>query len=333
MIYASRGQWTSSWEAANGIYQLQHALATAGRLAKQDIKNYRPLPQLHKLLGDGLKVLNNAKQAHAQYLSAAAEYLDIDNLIETEKALQVAAVIAEQQGLLQNNYQESIKKIFEIRKKIFQLNPEKLDSFSPEHKKIQNELEEISPSLMTSNSFFKRQYFKILADIGHKADLAGNKKDAINFQTKALEIIARERLLTSMEDYIRLQKINTTISAHIEIEGEEKAISLLSSLETQTLFAGNIGWWLPSSSDISPYQITSREDLILAGRIANKKIKSLHLFDHIQKITIKSGIVTLYKKQVSTINIQHTIEVLKFIPGVKDVGYAEKSVIPILKKK
>jgi tetratricopeptide (TPR) repeat protein len=79
LIYARQGRWTSQRGdsgAANGIFQLEHALRTARMRTRSGDAPYAPFPKLRSELATGYIETRQTENARRMLLEAAKDYLD-----------------------------------------------------------------------------------------------------------------------------------------------------------------------------------------------------------------------------------------------------------------
>jgi len=321
LIYAERGQWTSSWRPANAIFQLEHALGTAKKLESNDIRNFKPLPHLLRHLAEGYKAINKNKEAYATYFEAALGYLDLDSLKQAEGSFKDAICLFSEGGISRAPNEKSIKRIIDVRKQIDLITADHFRPESADYIRTTKQIEKLftSTSLGLDPSYIKRQYFKVLSDLGDKANQFGAIREALYFHTTALEVIKDEKVLSSMDDVVRLDKIKNTVIRNIEIDDSEKIISMEPNLENNPNYAGGEFWWLNIPSESQPIQIGASSDFLFAGKIINRICKEPTLSALDFKASVQKGKVTLYQDHESLEVMQLATSLIKSVHGVKEV--------------
>jgi tetratricopeptide (TPR) repeat protein len=178
IIYAERGRWDSDgWRAAP--YHLRRAVSTAQQLAKRSPAEYKPYPQLTRILAEGLVSRTNADLATASNLclDAAQGFLDEDDVTGAEQMLGKARELSTRTGKPVPKAYDDLKKVVDFRKVAGTLRPDDL-KLSPgpsgaDYKLGTNRLSGLASSTSLDPAFLQRQTVRGLNDLTVKARVLG----------------------------------------------------------------------------------------------------------------------------------------------------------------
>jgi tetratricopeptide (TPR) repeat protein len=209
LIYYATGQLTSD-RADNATFQLEHAIGMAERIARQDATNYRPLPELQGLLADVYRQQGRESDSGRLLLDAAMGYLETDNLVAAETALDEA----QSQGV-DSSRVEALSTVLAGRIAI-DTDGTRLVEATPGSPNVtlNRSIAWVADpaSLDLPSRFVEGQRFKILADLGTLLTESGDTETARQLNAKALDAYAEQRILLSPTDLRRLQNVDKSIT-------------------------------------------------------------------------------------------------------------------------
>lgn len=326
LIYAEKGQWTSSWRPGNAVFQLEHALRTAQKRLQENHNNYQPLPHLQSLLAKGYVKVDNRKGALITYLDAAMGYLDLDILDKVAEMLEAAVSLPYVHGSSEKWRLTGLKNILNTRQQISQLQRDNLNLASPNFFGKSEQFNWLfdPAALQLEKSFVNRQRFKAFSDLGNRASLLKVTPEDLYFYTQAMEIIRSENILSSMDDIVRLEQIKTTVIQNISISKPKQIIGTGHYLEKSYNYSKGKIWWLALPSEQYPTQIGMSQDLLLAGTIENRISKESSLASEEIMLHVQDGQVMILQELSSFEVTEKAVELIKEIEGVQQVKIKEK---------
>lgn len=211
-IYSDMDQWGSRLDYKTANFQLFYAAKRYDEILESNPEFYRPLPELFALLAKSYIIDSNERndrKAAKNYLIAVKAYLDLDNLKMAKEYLNKIKSLTGYTSFNLSAEIADLEKIINIR-----------DSLLIDYEKyLLNPVVSISKfnSLLNSGSysqsFLRRQYFKIYSDLGRLLDKENLNPN--NEYAKAFLIINQESALANTEDIERLRWINKSLSINL----------------------------------------------------------------------------------------------------------------------
>jgi len=204
LIYADRGIWnpkSDTFYAAGAIFQLRAALDDANRrFHDPQQKFFQPLPELKEKLAEGYVQTNQSQRAAAQYLSAAAAYLDVDALDAAQKTLSKARELGSSPETTRQ-----LTNILDTRQKLLRGTPVEV---SPEKTPWL-----FQPAGPIDQEFLKRQTFKISVDSA--ISRAGDTESAQAQAIKAYQFATQQQVpLVGAGDLVRWRRLESQLRAN-----------------------------------------------------------------------------------------------------------------------
>ena len=212
-IYFDRGTWISGERTQSAEFQLFRAIEVANEIADKNPSQYLPVPVLHHNLAQIYDSLGTKTKAVDFYLNAAADYLDVDDLLNALAVLDKAEPILSFSDL---NKHKVLKDIT-----LFRIDIEKLIGLPDANNKrqLRKKIGEIPVNPDGSQNlpvhFTNRQYFKILADLGYNLSLISQEKYIPVLEGMALEAISKEEALSSYDDLVRLNRVSNAFNTNL----------------------------------------------------------------------------------------------------------------------
>ncbi|MCK4700047.1 MAG: hypothetical protein KAT38_06920, partial [Bacteroidales bacterium] len=212
-IYFERGIWRSLERTQNAEFQLSRAIDVALGITEEDPSRYLPVPVLYFNLAQIYDSLGTKTKAVDFYLNAAADYLDVDDLLNALAVLDKAEPILSFSDL---NKHKVLKDIT-----LFRIDIEKLIGLPDVNNKrqLRKKIGEIPVNPDGSQNlpvhFTNRQYFKILADLGYNLSLSSQEKYIPVLEGMALEAISQEKALSSYDDLVRLKRVSNAFEINL----------------------------------------------------------------------------------------------------------------------
>jgi tetratricopeptide (TPR) repeat protein len=159
ILFARRKQWTSG-NAANAVYQLQHALEIADKRYKGGPTEgfYEPLPELRALLAEALWNATNHDGAAQSAMQAAMAYMDTDDFDAASRWLETAHARGAADLVVQQ-----LSSLLSFRRRLVRAGSQAGEPFPEVSPNQQPWLFQID--LPSMDDFLKRQRFKVFADL------------------------------------------------------------------------------------------------------------------------------------------------------------------------
>jgi len=217
LIYAERGIWTSSWYAANAIFQLENAVKYHDKIIERNPEKFKPIPSIYQALAKGYKNTNQPFLKFESLVKAVRDYLDLDNLSASDSIIKM---IEDFSGKT-DDYSKMLNELEEITQLRLDIRNDNYNFVNSATKSLDSILKNdsffSSTDFENNESFINRQKFKILADIGKKC--SGNPSYAIPiFEAEALSFIEKESALGSYQDINRLNTIGERFKDNVTKE-------------------------------------------------------------------------------------------------------------------
>lgn len=220
LIYAGQGRWTSrrgDSGAANGIFQLEHALRTAEQRMNSGDAPYAPFPKLRSELATGYIATNQAENAKRMLLEAAKDYLDTADSV---KALRSAAEQLRKFEALEGTSSPRLKADAQtltdwLRLRLMAGTPALVERVvaNPEYDPVAR-LADRSSSLIDAQ-FVARQTFKFRADLAatlQRQDSEPAAQAAARLGAQAVYQAVKSGNLIGAGDLVRLRQAQSAMS-------------------------------------------------------------------------------------------------------------------------
>lgn len=324
LIYADRDVWTSDWNAANGVFQLEHAIEFQKKIQAMNPEKFKPIPSLYQLLAKGYKATNQPKKEYRSLVDAAAGYLDLDNLTMAN------SLVKKLEGLPvpDSKYQQKLKEIGQITSMRFNIRNGGYNFKTSDVKSLENTIKQSdvfkNTSFQNDQSFINRQRFKIMADMGNKCSELNPSYTFPVFEVKALTYIDQEKALGNYQDINRFNQIEGKFKKNLAQDDGIKLNKVIRPKEGAEVAKSKT--WSLNSGDYQT-QIEVSNDLFVAGKIYENigKDSRAQGVGNLDEIRIRKGEVTIPQelKEKEMIN-ENKINQIK---GVDNVRIINKTIV------
>jgi tetratricopeptide (TPR) repeat protein len=167
LIYEKMGVWNSSPDPENARFQLGRVLETADR-RERATRFYQPLPDVSRMLAEGLQKMDSPREAAESYLRAAQGYLDTDQLEEANKMFEALNSLAVRMGDRQTAWMQEMQETLRIRQSIASMGSVSgvllEEQFDRARSRVNDQILK-SPLRSSTTLFAARQRFKIYSDL------------------------------------------------------------------------------------------------------------------------------------------------------------------------
>lgn len=260
MLYYETGRFKSGG-AANAEFQLFHALKTADRIAREEPGQYKPLPELERMLAEvyfkradiaqGSEKRTENKKGAERSLRAAMGFLETDNFPAATTALKLAKGTGA--GSKRTQAVGTILRSREL------LQAEGLRAAEVEGQTVilKAELNWLTDSstLGLDREFIARQRFKVLSDLGSELEKGGHADLSRRVNAQALSAASKQKVLTSVQDIRRIESIESSLSTGSFKSPQTKVTRQLNSLPVNT---NEQVWALPLNTGSIAIQANSK---------------------------------------------------------------------------
>ena len=282
IILSEKEIWGPGWKVRSAIFQLKGALKYQPEGVEQ--------PFLHELLAKAYLADGSKRNAIERYILAIRSYLNSDNLSRADTVLEIMQnlqdLISQEIGLEE--------KIIRSRFGIGLLTSEHFNRTDSTYYGNSSNYDWLRDNNF-SDRFAQIQRFKAFSDLARKAMDLNQQNEAQLLSAKALFSLSKIESINSVEDYIRIQFIESKVTDKINISSTQPLLEVSPAGKTTS----NVAIWslkLPSSNQLVTVKMD--RNVLVAGEIIQYSYDKYDLNSYLPRMKLDSDKLIIYQENL-----------------------------------